>query len=90
MKRLFMTNDVGIFEVRRLIRIGDSLSQLANVIFLGGHPNESLSGRAWRTQSKWRYVIDAILWFDKDHCQNSYLNDLEYAKTIIQNNKENS
>lgn len=90
MKILIDISDVGIFDFRRLIRIGDSLSQLANVILLGGHPNESLSGRAWRTQSKWRYVIDAILWFDNDHCKNAYLNDINYAKTIIENNKDNS
>lgn len=67
----------------RLIRFGDALSQLMNVILLNGHPNESLSGRAWRTQSKWRHVIDAILWFDKDHCKTAYFNDLKYAKTLL-------
>lgn len=35
--------------MNRLIRIGEALSQLYNVIFLNGHPNESMPGRAWRT-----------------------------------------
>lgn len=68
----------------RLIRIGDALSQLANVILLNGHPNESLSGRAWRTQSRWRLVIDTLLWFDKDHCKVAYYNDLAYCRALIQ------
>ena len=68
-----------------LIRIGDALSQLCNVIFLNGHPNESMSGRAWRTQSKWYKVIDTILWFDKDHCKMAYENDLKYAEQLLSN-----
>lgn len=67
----------------RLIRIGDALSQLLNVLFLNGHPNESLSGRAWRTQSFWYKVIDTLLWFDKDHCKVAHNNDLIYAKQLL-------
>lgn len=67
----------------RLIRIGDALSQLLNVILLDGHPNESLSGRAWRTQSRWHKVIDAVLWFDPEHCRTAYINDLHYAYDLI-------
>lgn len=67
----------------RLIRIGDALSQLLNVLLLDGHPNESLSGRAWHTQSVWRVVIDALLWFDRDHCKVAYDNDYKYAKEYV-------
>lgn len=66
-----------------LIKIGDALSQLFNVILLNGHPNESLSGRAYRTNSKWYKVIDILLWFDKNHCRNAYLNDIQYASELI-------
>jgi hypothetical protein len=69
--------------MKYFIKIGDATSQLANVILLNGHPNESLSGRAWRTRSIWYKVIDLILWFDKDHCQMAYLNDTLYAKELI-------
>lgn len=69
--------------LNRLIRIGDALSQLANVIFLNGHPNESLSGRAWRTKSPWYKVIDILLWFDKQHCLNAHYNDLQYARHLL-------
>jgi hypothetical protein len=66
-----------------LIRVGDALSQLLNVVLLNGHPNESLSGRAWRTKSLWYSVIDTLLWFDKDHCRVAYENDLAYAKELL-------
>jgi hypothetical protein len=69
--------------VNYLIRLGDALSQLLNVIFLNGHPNESISGRAWRTQSRWRFVIDTIFWFDQDHCKTSHENDLAYALELL-------
>lgn len=65
------------------IKVGDAFSQLLNVILLNGHPNESLSGRAWRTNSNWYIVIDTLLWFDKNHCQVAYLNDLNYSKELI-------
>ena len=68
----------------RYIRAGDAVSQLLNVLLLDGHPNESLSGRAWRTQSRWYRVIDALFWFDHNHCQTSYKNDLEYAAQILE------
>jgi len=67
----------------RLIKIGDATSQWANVTFLNGHPNESLSGRAWRTRSIWYRVIDTILFFDKDHCKTSYENDVAYARELV-------
>jgi hypothetical protein len=65
-----------------IIRAGDSLSQFLNVLFLNGHPNESLSGRAWRTGSFWRHVIDALLFFDPDHCEMAHRNDMEYCKCL--------
>lgn len=66
-----------------LVKVGDAFSQLCNVVFLNGHPNESLSGRAYRTNSVWKKVIDLLLWFDKDHCRQAFLNDVQYARQII-------
>lgn len=65
------------------IRIGDAFSQLINVALLNGHPNESLSGRAWRTKSRWYLVIDTVLFFDKDHCKTAHLNDVAYARELV-------
>jgi hypothetical protein len=67
----------------RLIRMGDALSQLLNVMLFNGHPNESISGRAYRTASGWYKVIDLLLWFDRDHCQTAYLNDVRYAAQLL-------
>lgn len=69
--------------MNRLIRAGDALSQLLNVVLLGGHPNESLSGRAWRTQSVWYKVIDVLFLWDTDHCRVSHENDVAYAKELL-------
>jgi len=69
--------------IKRLIKIGDSLSQTMNVIFFDGHPNESLSGRAYRTGSKWEIVIDKILFFDPKHCKVAHENDIAYAKELL-------
>ena len=59
-----------------------SLDQLANAL-LRGSPDETLSSRAWRMEQKgqpyWKWTrraIDLLFWFDKDHCRNSYLNEL--------------
>jgi len=53
-----------------------ALDQLANAVF-GGHPDETISSRAYRWELKgkrtWpRKVIDALFFFDPDHCKESY------------------
>lgn len=66
-----------------LIRVGDATSHWLNTTFLNGNINESLSGRAWRTQSRWYRVIDTLFWFDPDHCRVSHMNDMAYAREIL-------
>lgn len=43
---------------------------------LGDWPDETLSSRAHRRREKGKpllaKVIDALLWFDKDHCKESF------------------
>ena len=45
-----------------------------------GFPDESLSARAWRLRvqhpslCRW---IDRIMFFDKDHCETSYLREMQ-------------
>lgn len=58
-----------------------ALDQLLNAIFQG-EPDETLSSRAWRLEQergrKWpRILIDLLLWFDKDHCHQAYLSEIE-------------
>lgn len=56
-----------------------ALDQLFNTI-LGGHPDETLSSRAWRAEQKarlfgkfFRPLIDGIFFWQKDHCYQGYL-----------------
>lgn len=52
--------------------------QLVNT-FLAGHPDETLSSRAYRYQSSskfWgavRVFVDGLFFWQKDHCYNAYL-----------------
>jgi hypothetical protein len=62
--------------MRRLAYILIALDQLINAL-LGGWPDETLSSRAWRWEMAgrrfWpRRLIDGILWWDRDHCRESY------------------
>ena len=64
-----------------------ALDQLANVVIgLVGNrkawADETLSAHAWRMQLEhnrtWaRRMIDALFWFDKDHCKTSYESEME-------------
>lgn len=57
-----------------------AIDQLINAIF-GGFCDESLSSRAYKHYlrgDKWlKVLIDTILFFDKDHCKESYRSELE-------------
>lgn len=58
-----------------------ALDQLLNTVF-NGMPDETLSARAWRLEQergrKWpRILIDLLLFFEKDHCYQSYLSEIE-------------
>jgi hypothetical protein len=75
-----------------IVRIGDALSQLANVvIFFSDNPNESISGKAYRLRrisTLWYFLQIAInyafLWQD-NHCRAAYRADIERAsKTLRQ------
>ena len=58
-----------------------AFDQLLNAIFRG-EPDETLSSRAYRLEKergrKWpRFLIDTLLFWDKDHCYQSYLSEIE-------------
>lgn len=67
---------------QRLLNTAIALDQLAYVLLtLGaGHPDETLSAAAWRTEKKgrllgqiFRPVIDALFWIiERDHCQKAF------------------
>jgi hypothetical protein len=64
-----------------LIRVGSAASQLANVIFLGGHPNESVSGRSYRCGWRIERAIDLV--FGRGHCKASYVQDATDAVNYL-------
>ena len=58
-----------------------AIDQLINTL-LGGYADETLSARAHRLELErgrsWaRKLIDGILFFDKDHCKESYESEIE-------------
>ena len=73
-----------------IVRIGDALSQLLNVvIFLSDNPNESVSGRAYRMRkiSTFWYLLQIainylFLWQD-NHCRTAYRADIERASITL-------
>lgn len=65
-----------------LIQILIAIDQLANAI-TGGWADETLSSRAYRMREKkqkyWGWtanVIDAMFFFQKEHCYNSWLEEV--------------
>jgi len=69
--------------VSRFYQLLISFDQCLNCIFGSGYADETLSAYAYRMQD-WRMkLIDTILWFDKDHCYNSYLSEI-YRKQYPQ------
>lgn len=64
------------------------IDQLVNTV-ISGEPDETLSSRAWRHyvdgSRKWpKILIDLIFFWDKDHCYNSYLSEIN--RTQIKEN----
>lgn len=63
------------------LNLAIAIDQLANTIFRG-EPDETLSSRAFRLEQergrKWpRLLIDTLFFFDKNHCYESYLSEIE-------------
>lgn len=59
-----------------LLRVAIGVDQLLNAV-LGGQPDETVSARCWRRREDWPYgpmrrVIDAVFFWQTDHCQRSY------------------
>lgn len=77
--------------MKRLLMIGDALSQLVNVAFLPRidetTANESISGRAYR--QGWKRTEKAINWLfflvESEHCKKSHEADIARAKSLIDN-----
>jgi len=75
-----------------LIRVGDAVSQLLNVVFLWSqNPNESISGRCYRMRHKKQWsiamtVIDFLFSpIQVRHCEKAYDNDVLRASELLKN-----
>ena len=71
----------------RLGKVGDALSQLLNVALLRNHhdtdANESISGRSYRKGwTRAERAINALLFWDADHCRSAFYRDLERARAV--------
>lgn len=56
------------------------IDQGINTIILFGYPDETISSRfyRWHRDDKCKYpmiILDKILFFDQNHCYNSYLSE---------------
>ena len=63
-----------------------AIDQLANVL-LGGYADETISSRAWRSQSKKRWsimvsVINTLFFWQNNHCRGAYAKYKERKQTI--------
>lgn len=63
-------------------QVAIAIDQFLNTL-LGGFADETLSARAWRLADKkrrWaviRKCIDGLFFWQKDHCLNSYINEVK-------------
>jgi len=73
-----------------LLKISISLDQLANTI-LKGEPDETLSSRAYRADTKgrlfgrfFRPMIDGVFFWQDAHCAESYLSEVKRRQLPIE------
>lgn len=64
-------------------KVALALDQLLNAL-LGGWPDETLSSRCWRWHEdgvEWpRRIVNALVWWQKDHCRSAYQNEIEHKQ----------
>lgn len=70
-------------------RIWSASSQWLNVVLLFGHPNESISGRSYRENWMVKKFINAMFFWQVDHCKSAYFNDLKWAQAYIDQHRSN-
>ena len=78
--------------IRRLKMIGSALSQLGCVILTWDvtttNPNESISSRAYRLDTKLKSFINRVFFWQKDHCKSAYDYDLKLAYNLIKQHED--
>ena len=69
-----------------LIRLGDAVSQVLNVLLFNGDPNHSVSGDAYRYRRlRLQRALDALfsVW-EADHCRRAHEHDVEKARRLLE------
>ena len=70
-----------------IARIGGAVSRLLNVLLLNGSPDESISGRAHRENWEIEIWIDRIFFWQKHHCMDAYLWDIDRARWLLEQHR---
>jgi len=73
------------------INIATSISQFGNTI-LGGNPDMTISARAYlnKENPKWWVVyatMNKVFFWQDNHCYESHLDDIKFAKEILESLK---
>lgn len=68
-----------------LLNVLIALDQLAGAIFLRTEPDMTISAQAWlwhvQGRRHWAYrLIDRLFWWEKNHCYESYLSELNRSQ----------
>lgn len=68
------------------------ISQAVNALILNGEPDQTLSSRAYSCNNVkgWSLAekaINFVFFWDKQHCYNSWMLDLEFSNRIIERSK---
>lgn len=78
-----------------LLRVSAWVSQTINLWLLFGHHDMTVSARCYINRDKpyWRVaykVINTIFWFQKNHCKESFDEDIKYAMEVQKYVESNS
>lgn len=70
-----------------LLRVAAWASQTLNLFILFGHHDQTISARCYCNKYKpgWNYantIINAIFFWQDDHCKESYLEDVKFAEQV--------
>jgi hypothetical protein len=73
---------------QQLLRIAAWASQTVNVWLLFGHHDQTVSARCYlnRYRPGWREAyraINAVFFWQDDHCRASYMRDVEFAEEVL-------
>ena len=71
----------------RIQMIGSALSQLGNVLtardLTKTGPNESISARMHRQGRRREKLVNALFFFQPDHCKQAHLSDVADARALL-------